>query len=187
MKASVFVAIGILAALMIGCVPSQAASAGTVTVYSAAGSPDFAIEVENVGYFALDATYLNFSVMSHPTHDADLYIGTNATYYVHVSINDGVTNYTWNKTLAVKNDVHVYANISMADPATTAPFVANATATLTVLLLHHDGTEENYTTAEIAIFTNTLAGAVLNYVPMIIAIGILGIMLPMVAKFGKRK
>jgi len=187
MKASVFVAIGILAALMIGCVPSQAASAGIVEVTSLAGDPDFCFDVENVGYFALDADYLNFSVMSHPT---TYKAGTNGTYYVHVSINDGVTNYTWNKTLAVSNMYHVYSNVSMATPVTSGPFVANATATLGVALYHVTGGDckiENYTAAEIAIFDSSIGGAVLNLVPMIVMIALLGIMLPMIAKFGKRK
>jgi len=183
-KASVFVAIGILAALLVSSVPAQAASAGIVEVYSTAGAPAFVITVENVGYFALDADYLNFSVQSDPTHTG---VGTNATYYVHVSINDGTTNYTVNKTLAVKNDRTVWSNYSIANAVIIVQFVTNSTATLGVLLKGASGTDNNYSSAEIAIFDNTLSGAVLNYVPMIIAIGILGVMLPMLAKIAKRK
>jgi len=183
MKASVFVAIGILAALVIGCVPSQAASAGTVEVYSTAGAPDFVITVENVGYFTLDDDYLNFTVQSDPTHSGT---GTNATYYVHVSINDGTTNYTVNKTLAVKNDRTVWGNYSIANAVIVAQFTTNASATLGVLLKGPSGTANNYSSAEISIFSSAIAGPVLNLVPLIITVAILGCIIPMFAKLTKR-
>ena len=184
-KASVFVAIGILAALMIACVPSQAASAGIVEVYSKAGAPNFVITVENVGYFTLDDDYLNFTVQSDPTHTG---VGTNATYYVHVSINDGTTNYTVNKTLAVKNDKTVWGNYSIANAVIIAQFTTNATATLGVLLKGPSlGTNNNYSSAEIAIFSSAIAGPILNLVPLIITVAILGCIIPMFAKLTKRK
>lgn len=190
MKSSVFAvvaAFGILVALLVAAVPSQAASAGTVEVYSTAGAPDFKITVENVGYFTLDDDYLNFTVQSDPTATG-LNHGTNGTYYVWISINDGTTNYTVNKTLAVKNDVTVWGNYSIANAVIIAQFTTNASATLGVLLKGPAlGTNNNYSSAEISIFSSAIAGPILNLVPLIITIAILGCIIPMFAKLTKRK
>lgn len=187
MKTPVFVAIGILAALLIGCMPASAASSGEVTAYSN-GNPstaDFVLTVENVGMFTLEDAYLNFSVESNPRV---LYSGTNATIYLHVSIDDGSTNYTWNKTIAAKNDRTVYSNVSMATPSGT--FVVNSTATLKVevnTIVGGDFDDRDYETAEIGIFAEPIGGAVLNLIPVILVVAIVSMMLPMIAKFGKRK
>lgn len=187
MRHSMFAAIGILAVLIAGILstPVLAASSGTLVTYSSAGIGDITFTVENVGMFTRNDSYLNFTVQSDPTV---MYAGANSTYYVHVNINDGTTNYTWNKTLAVKNDRTVWGNVSMADPGLT--FVYNATATIGVEINHVNGGDcqvENYTSEDIAIFNEPISGSVLNLVPMIIAVALVSIIIPMLAKFGKNK
>lgn len=186
MRHSMFIAIGTLAVLLAGMfsIPALAASSGTLVTYSSAGIGDITFTVENVGMFTRNDSYLNFTVQSDPTV---MYAGANSTYYVHVNINDGTTNYTWNKTIAAKNDRTVYSNVSLSDPGAT--FVYNASATIGVEINHVNGGDcqvENYTSAEIAIFNEPISGSVLNLIPVIMVVAIVSIMLPMLTKFGKQ-
>lgn len=121
----------------------------------------------------LDSDYWNFTIYSD-------YVGTatNASYYVHVHINDGSTNLTKNVTLAAKNDRRVYSNASHA-AAAYAAVTANSSARIYVELIKGGtGTVEQTYSGTIAIYDNELTSSMVNVmmliIPMIILVMIIG-------------
>jgi len=95
---------------------------------------DWKFYVQTPPAVGLDAAYWNFTCYADPLNAS----ATNATFYVHYHIYDGVTNITANETIAAKNDVRVYANISFEQVANYTDLVENKSANLYVELLDAD-------------------------------------------------
>ena len=80
-------------------------------VGSGSAAYNYTFHVERPYAVGLDADYWNLTVYA----DATGTTATNTTYYVHVYINDGNGhNISKNVTVAAKNNVRVYGNVSFA-------------------------------------------------------------------------
>ena len=92
---------------------------------------DWKFYVQTSVAVGLDADYWNFTCYADPLNAS----ATNATYYVHYHIYDGVTNLTKNVTIAAKNDVRVYGNVSYASVEYLDVLVENKSAALYIELI----------------------------------------------------
>lgn len=160
----------------------RAGAPGWYTLNDDASPADFNFMVYSPGTTSLESDYLNFTVYSEPVTSGH---GTNATWYVLVNIYDGTTNYSWNKSLAVKNDLTVYNNISMADPGST--FVENGTADLTIQVQKANWAITDVEVDTFGIYTTEIGAVLGAMIPIIITVAIFAAILPMVKKIGGKK
>jgi len=93
------------------------------------------VTVEHPYAVGLDADYWNMTVYADPWDGG---VATNTTYFVHVHINDGATNITKNVTLACKNDMRIYSNVSF-EAADWASLVENTSGLIYIELLGATG------------------------------------------------
>lgn len=163
--------VAILAAVSLAS-PVAAAPSGWVRGYDTGDSAtaDYAFYVWNPGAFSLDDEYLNMTVKSVPLDAA----GAEANWYVLVSINDGTVNYTWNKTVAVRNDAVVYANISLADPGNI--FSVNDSALVCVRIQNAAYAFLDTQIDEISIYNTQMSQSVSELIPTIVSVGVLMVM-----------
>ncbi len=143
----------------------------------------FCFAVYSPNSVGLDADYLNMTVKVSPIVSGT---GTNATYYVLVYLNDGTTNYTLgNKSLAAKNDLTVYNNLSMADPGTV--FVANSSALLTIIVKTSGYVLADSESNAFGIYSTEINEAIYTMIPAIVTIMVVAAIFPMISKMNKNK
>ena len=159
--------------------PVAAQDSETLLLYDTgdAGTAAYRFYVDSDGSTALDSDYLNFTVRSNFVVSG---VGTEANWYLSVSLNDGVTNYTWNETLAVVNDAVVYSNISLADPGDY--FVANSSCVLTLSLVDASFVEQDLVVSSFAIYSTEMEQAIGMMIPAVITIAVLGMIVGMFKK-----
>jgi hypothetical protein len=178
---AILAVVGLLAGLS---APVAAQEPETLLLYDTgdAGTAAYRFYVSSPGSVALDSDYLNFTVKSAPVVSG---VGTEANWYVLVYVDEGTTNYSWNKTLAVVNDATVYSNISLADPGDY--LVANSSGVLTIRLLDATFVEQDLVVSSFAVYTSQMNQAVELLLPAVITIAVFGVVLTMLNKTFKKR
>jgi len=178
------------AALMLALVmcASPAMAAGSFTASEGMGAVTFEgtgaaayyynITVEHPYAIGLDADYWNMTVYSDPWDGG---VATNATYYVRIYIDDGLgTNISENVTLAAKNDVRVYSNVSF-EAADWAAMGENVSGTIYVELIKSGTGIVSYWSGPMQIWENDLTAGMMNVIllvlPMIVLLMFLGMIM----------
>lgn len=171
-------------------IPVQAAIPDNGHVYllddgrtSANATTQFEFYVEIPYSLGLDAAYWNMTVYAHPV----LATATNATYHIHYYINDGAANITEVATMAAKNNLDIYANISF-DAADYAAIVTGE-ATVYVVLQNTGHSVLDHYDATISVVENDYAAGLINIlmliVPVILIVVLLGWVTDMFGNMGK--
>jgi len=170
--------------------PAQAADPENGYVYllndgrtSVNATTQFQFYVEVPAALGLDADYWNLTVYADPVRAT----ATNATYHIHIYIYDGATNITKVATMAAKNDVNVYGNVSFAAADYAAVVTGEAVLYLELqnsthaVLDHYDGT----ITIVDAEYAANMINILMMIIPLIVIIVLIGWMTNMFEEIGK--
>jgi hypothetical protein len=169
--------------LMIAAIPIVSA-ANLCVLYDTgdAESYEFRFVVLDPDYLSLDsATNWVINTTVSPFSDSV----TNATFYLLISINDGVSNITSNKTVAAKNDKSIYPENEFYP----GDFVANGSAKVTVKVLNTTFVEKDCSVCIVPITATEYSGLINSMIPVIVTVAVIGMVVTMMKgiDFGGRR
>lgn len=184
------------AAMLAG--PAKAVGYEEIVLYGyevTAGDPatecSYQVTVEDPGVVSLEDDYINMTIYGEPTGTG----ATHMTLFVHVYLNDGITNVCLgNQSLAMEDDsTYIWSNLSYNDPLMSS-FVVNGTAVLHVSLWFLNTTPApddfqmvDYYASTFGIYQTQIGAAIMQFVPLIVTVAIFAAILPVVRKIGGRK
>ena len=103
-------------------------------------------------------------------------------WFLLVKINDGVLNKTVaNFTLDSENDTTTWDSIDVY----MGDFVANTSAVMSISLINQTGVEKDSEYLTVAIYTNQAEGAIHSFIPVVVAIAIIGALVGILKRYKK--
>ncbi len=172
MKKKMFTALIGLFIVLLAIPIGSAATLTTLYDTGDASSYEFRFSVVDPKYLPLDSS-TNWIINTTVAPYTDSV--TNATSYFLVSINDGTTNLTSNKTVAAKNDKNVYPENSFYP----GDFVANGSAEITIKVLNATYVEKDCYVGTISITQTEYSGLINSMIPVIVTVAVLGMIVKM--------
>lgn len=173
-------------ALLLACLAlaSPAASAsytgiGSVNLVTDGGTDvggaDWVFYVTYPSAVGTSAAYWNLTIYADYLNAS----ATNATYYVIVSIGDGSTTVSENRTVAAKNDKRVYANASFPNANYTG-MNATYTGTYTLSLLNSTYDEVDNYTGTIYIYADDAMASAIQLIYVMIPVAVLMVVINLI-------
>lgn len=178
-------------ALMLALVmcASPALAAGSFTASEGMGAVTFEgtgaaayyynVTVEHPYAIGLDADYWNMTVYSDPWDGG---VASNTTYYVRVYIDDGLgENISKNVTLAAKNDVRVYSNVSF-EAADWSAMGENVSGTIYIELIKSGTGIVSRWSGSMQIWETDLTAGMMNIILLVLPMVVLLMFLSVIMK-----